>query len=299
MTTSKEIADELGVAAGSVLYRRLERLSAGEKVPAVGISIDFMYLRGLEGDLTFDEMVKVIAQRLTAAAHDDDLVAMRGWDFAVVAERLGDDVEALVAYARDLECAVSAAPIDVDRESLVFTPTVRSGMVGSPWDLGLLFLSPEESQERQEERRRARLDAFGPQKLDDIIDHATGPSIRYANEHPEGSEVESIRRNDMTPILQMQLAVDMARNTELLDHEMVSREGEPYTIKVAQLNPLIELVKAVDSYLLPLREAKLEEMHQDFLARCTHRRIDKDGPCPRCEERWNWHLREPRGIQLQ
>ena len=132
-------------------------------------------------------------------------------------------------------------------------------------------------------RGRARLKAHGPQRLDDVIDNATA-TISWGDE--------------VTPLLQMQLAVDMARSTALLDHQMVSRDGEPYTIKVAHLNPLIELVKAVDSYLRPLRAAKLEEMHQEFLARCTHERGGGDGPCPECEERWNWHLHEPRGIHL-
>jgi hypothetical protein len=299
MTTSKEIADELGVAAGSVLFRRIEKLGSGEKIPVVGISIDFTYLSGLVDHPTFDETVNVIARRLTTAAHADDLVAMHGWDFAVVAERLGDDGEDLLAYGRELERAVSAEPIDVDRDRFVFTPTVRSGPVGSLRDLRLLFLSQAEQQARQEERRRARLEAYGPQRLDDIIDNAMGPVVQYSHGHPEAIEIESIWGNDVTSILQMQLAVDMARNTELLDHEMVSRNGRPYTIKVARLNPLIELVKAVDSYLTPLRAAKLEEMHQNFLARCRHEPGDGKGPCSECEERWKWHLHEPRGIQLQ
>ncbi len=150
-----------------------------------------------------------------------------------------------------------------------------------------MLLSPEEEQARQEERRRARLDAHGPQKLDDVVDNPAGPTI------------DSFGEDDITPFLHLQLAVDLARNAELIDHEMVSREGTPYTIKVAPVNPLIELVKAVDSFLQPLREAKLQEMRRDFLARCPHDRGDDEGSCPECEERWYWHLHEPRGIQLR
>jgi hypothetical protein len=58
-------------------------------------------------------------------------------------------------------------------------------------------------------------------------------------------------------------------------------------------------VKAVEAYLLPLQETKIEEMHQDVLARCTHDDYRGESPCPECEERWNWHLPNPRGVQLR
>jgi hypothetical protein len=293
-TRSEQIAAELGVADGTVVSRRLEGLSPGETVPAVGIYIDFMYLSELERHLMFDEMIKVIAQRVTAAAHTDDLVAMHGWDFVVLAESLGDDEQALTAYALELERAASEETIHVAGMSHDFTPIVRSGRVGSIWDLRLLFPSPAEENARREERRRARIEAEGPSKVDDLMDIKF---MSYSSRHPDGVEVDSIYPPDWSPLVRMQMAAKAARNSPLLDHEKVSAQGEPYTIKVAHVSPLMELVKAVEAYLLPLQEAKLEEIHQDALARCPHDYTGED-PCPECEERWNWRQHGPRGIQL-
>jgi GGDEF domain-containing protein len=283
-----------GVAAGDVLYRRLYELPAGEEVAAVGIDIDFMGLCEVHGHPGFDVVFKALAKRLAAAAHTDDLLAMHGWNFVVVAERLADDADALTAYAGELEHAASAQPVEVNGENAAITLTVRSGMVGSTWDLRRIFLSPTEEKPRREERRRARLEADGPQTLDDMINITAGPIIQYSDEHPEGVGVDSIWP-DASPILRIQLAVDIARNTELLDHAMVGEAGHEHTIKVVNPFALMELVK---DYLLPLREAKLEEMHQEFLARCEHARRDDDGLCPECEEKWNWWEYDPRRLQL-
>jgi hypothetical protein len=286
-----------GVAPGKVLYRRLNELSAGEVVPAVGIDIDFMGLCEVHGHLGFDAVFKVLAQRLGATVHGDDFLALHGWDFVVIAERLGGDADALAALACELEDAASAEPIDVHGKKVPVALAVRSGMVGRTRDLRLVFPSPAEERARTKERHRARLEAYGPQKLQDIIDVVAGPIIQYSDEHPEGVEVDSIWP-DASPILRMQLAVDAARNTELLDHAMMSSEGHEYSTKVVAPFALVELVKAVEDYLLPLREAQLEEMHQEFLTRCEHGLGDEDGPCPECEEKWNWRELDPRSIQL-
>jgi hypothetical protein len=200
---SHEIAAELGVADGDVLYERLQGLDADVTIPAVGIDIDFMALSELHGHHGFDMALKVIAQRLVAAVHTDDLVAMHGWDFAVIAERFGDDSDALAAYAGELEHALSAEPIEAGGESFVFTPTVRSGMVNSTWDLRLIFLSPAEEKARHEERRRARLEAEGPSKVDDVMDEKF---MQYSAEHLEGIEADTIYPPEWSPILRMQLA---------------------------------------------------------------------------------------------